>query len=311
MTMIKKYAASILCSALSLALLLTVSSSCRTGNKKDADPFIKEENAWRAERDVWMKAPTSWLTIAGLFWLEEGDNAFGTAEGNAVRLPEGSALPAAGKFVFSNGRAEVIAADGAVLTSAGKKVTRMDLKDDTTGKPDILALNELRMWIIRRGNRYAVRLRDLNALPYKNYKGLDFFPPDPAFRIKAEFDPYAEPKKVTVPTAVGTEAEMDARGIVKFRIHGENCELEAFDGGKAKLFFIFRDGTSGEETYGASRFMSADILPDGTVDMNFNRAYNPPCAYTAYATCPLPPSKNVLRIRIEAGEKAYPGSAHH
>ncbi|MBW1679533.1 MAG: DUF1684 domain-containing protein, partial [Deltaproteobacteria bacterium] len=144
----------------------------------------------------------------------------------------------------------------------------------------------------------------------KNYKELDFFLPDPAYRMEAEFVPYSEPKKVTVATAVGTEVDLDAKGIVKFQIHGLDYELEAFEGGKDGLFFIFRDETSGKETYGASRFMAADILANGKVDLNFNRAYNPPCAYTAFATCPLPPDKNVLSVRIEAGEKNYPGAQH-
>ncbi len=293
-----------------LSLLLAGATACKKPEEAATDTFIQDETAWRAERDQQMKAPESWLSIAGLFWLEEGENTFGTAEANAIKLPEGSAPAFAGKFVFSGGKTEVVSTEGVILTSDGEEVKHMALKNDLTGKPDIIALNDLRLWVILRGDRYAIRLRDLNAPAYKNYRELDFFPPDPAYRMEAEFAPYSGPKKVTIATAVGTVVDLDAKGIVKFRIRDRECELEAFESGKDQLFFIFRDGTSGKETYGASRFMAADILAPGKIDLNFNRAYNPPCAYTDFATCPLSPAKNVLSVRIEAGEKNYPG-VHH
>lgn len=274
--------------------------------------FIKEELAWRTDRDNQMRASTSWLTIAGLFWLEEGDNSFGTASENKIKLPSSSAPPYAGIFNLNKGKITVVANKDTELKVGGKKIKEMLLKGDNSGKPDIVELNDFRMWVIKRGNRYAIRLRDLNNPAYKDYMGLDFFPPSKKYKIEASFFPYASAKKVSISTVIGTKIEMISPGYVKFTLEGQEHRLEAFGGAaqNKKLFFIFKDETNGKETYEASRFMVADILENGKVNLNFNRAYNPPCAYTPYATCPLPPAQNYLKVRIEAGEKKYPGEHH-
>jgi len=278
--------------------------------KNDDKSFIKKELAWRENRDKRMRLQTSWLNVAGLFWLVEGENSFGTNPLNKIKLPQGSAPSSAGKFIFYKGKITVVANQGVELKAQDKPITQKILKGDDSGRPDIIALNDLRMWVIKRGDQYAIRLRDLNALAYKNYKGLDFFPPSKKYKIIADFVPYPDPKKVTLDTIIGTETEMTSPGYVKFFIDGQEYSLEAFSGGSKSLFFIFKDETNGKETYEASRFMVSDVLDNGKVDLNFNRAYNPPCAYTPYATCPLPPPQNYLKVRIEAGEKKYPGSHH-
>lgn len=276
--------------------------------------FLKEEIKWREERDKQMRSSKSWLSIAGLFWLEKGENSFGIDASNKIKLPECSAPPVAGKFIFKEGKIKVVAHEGVLLTMKGKEIKQMVLRGDEVypEEPDVVELNDLRMWVIKRGERSAIRLRDLNAAAYKDYKGLDFFPPSKKFKIEAIFVPFPSPKTFTVATVIGTETEMKSPGYVTFKMDGKEYRLDAFsaDPENKKLFFIFKDETNGNETYGAGRFMVSDFLENGKADLNFNRAYNPPCAYTPYATCPLAPEQNWLKIHIEAGEKKYTG-AHH
>ncbi|MFC2157151.1 DUF1684 domain-containing protein [Acidobacteriota bacterium] len=293
-------------------ILLLCGACGRPGIEKGSEEFIREELEWRSLRDQEMKEPASWLTIAGLFWLEEGESSFGTANSSAIQLPENSSPLTVGKFVRNQDEIKVMTKVDGLIKFNGQFITERVLKSDVSGQPDIIEINDLRLWIIKRAERFAVRLRDLNTPRFKNYTGLDFFPPDPRFKIEADFIAYPDPKTITVATMVGTESDMIAPGYLQFEIDGKHFELEAFEVGSdlKRFFIIFRDGTSGEETYGASRFMTVSKLENGKVDLNFNRAHNPPCAYTPYATCPLPPDKNELEIRITAGEKNYPGSSH-
>ena len=272
--------------------------------------FIKDEMAWREQRDQQMRSPTSWLTIAGLFWLEEGENSFGTALKNTIQLPPGSAPPSAGKFILKSGKTTIIANTEVSIQVNGQKIEKMIMRGDDAGDPDIVALNDLRMWVIKRGSRLAIRLRDLNNPAYKNYKGLDYFPPSTKFKILADFVPYPSIKRFTVPTEIGTEVDMFSPGYIKFLINGQLFHLVAFQESTddETLFIIFKDETNGKETYETSRFLRCRFLEKGIVDLNFNRAHNPPCAYTPYATCPLSPPQNWLKVRIEAGEKKYPQS---
>lgn len=301
--------------ALFLSLVLASSMTLlpwQSTGKDEDENFLKEEMAWRTKRDRQMRASTSWLTIAGLFWLNEGENTFGTAPDNKIKLPPGSAPAHAGTFVLEKNRVRVVSSKEAELKVRGQDIKEMVIKGDDSGRPDIVELKDLRMWVIKRGDRYAIRLRDLSSRAYKDYTGLEYFPPSKKFKIQADFIPYSPPKRVTVPTIIGTETEMTSPGYVLFKLGGKSYRLEAFQGNpeNTRFFFIFKDETNGKETYEASRFMVADLLENGKVDLNFNRAYNPPCAYTPYATCPLPPPENYLNVRIEAGEKKYPGGHH-
>lgn len=278
--------------------------------------FLKEEMKWRKERDKSMRSPTSWLTIAGLFWLDEGENTFGTDKNktNKLVLPSGSAPSFCGKFILGEGKVKVIAAKGTGIKIEGKEIDEKILTSDNQGNPDVLELNDLRMWVIKRGERYGIRMRDYNAPAYKEYKGLEFFPPSEKFRIKGNFVPYDKEKIIEITTVAGTKAEMISPGSILFFMDGKEYRLEAFkaDEQNTKLFIVFKDLTNGEMTYEKGRFMTVDVLENGKVDLNFNRATNPPCNYTPYATCPVPPQKaNWLNVRIEAGEKTYAGTPHH
>ena len=238
-------------------------------------------------------------------------NTFGTDHDNRLQLPEGSAPKFAGKYIVKDGEVTVVSSSKAILKNEEKVIQKMVLKSDRTGKADIVELNDLRMWVIERGDRLAIRMRDFNTPRFTNYTGLNFYPPNQKFQIKGEFVPYSPPKTITVGTVIGTESNMVSPGYVKFKIGRKEYKLDGFGTGPEpkSLFFVIKDKTSGEETYGASRFMGAEVFVDGSVDLNFNRAYNPPCAYTPYATCPLPPPQNILPVKIEAGEKNY-GQGH-
>jgi len=292
-----------------VGFFLMANGSCsKTTSAKKNEDFDKQEMKWREERDKSMRSPTSWLTIAGLFWLDEGENTFGTDKTNKLVLPSGSAPSFCGKFILEEGKVKVIAAEGAGIMINGEEIDEKILTSDNQGNPDVLELNDLRMWIIKRGERYGIRMRDPNAQAYKEYKGLEFFPPSEKFRIKGNFVPYDKEKAIEITTVAGTMAEMISPGSVLFALDGKEYRLEAFKENEenTKLFIVFKDLTNGEETFAKGRFLTADVLDNGKVDLNFNRAVNPPCNYTPFATCPVPPHKaNWLNVHIEAGEKAY------
>lgn len=275
---------------------------------KTADKWLAEEAAWRAGRDREMRSEESWLTISGLFWLDEGENTFGASSSNRIELPPGSAPLLCGKFIKKGARITVEAVPGVALFCGGKQVVRMELRAGDSTSPDTLALGDLRMWIIRRDDRYAVRLRDLNAPAFKNYLGLEYFPPSETFRVEAVFAPYSAPKNITVEAKIVKRSELISPGTLKFFWDGREYEFIAFDDEERGTYFlVFGDETNGAGTYDGGRFLDFKVEPSNKVVLNFNRAYNPPCAFTDYATCPLPPPQNRFAFRIESGEKKYNG----
>jgi len=291
------------------AVSLTPTAGCRGPAPKPADEaFIRAEKQWRAERLARLTAKDGWLTLVGLQWLQPGENTFGSDPANHVVLP--GVAPHLGSFVLSaEGRVTLRALPGADLTLDGRPVTKKVLRSDADGKPDVLHVGRLRCYVIRRGNRFAIRIKDPQSPVRTHFKGLDDYPIDPSYRVEATFEPFAKPEKVAVPTGVGISEEMEAPGLVHFTLAGRKLSLKPLveSPGDTELFFIFRDATSGKETYGAGRFLYAKAPQNGRLVLDFNRAYNPPCAFTPYATCPLPPEGNDLPLPIHAGEKAYRG----
>jgi hypothetical protein len=274
--------------------------------QNNIEKWPAEEAAWRAGRDQEMRSEESWLTIAGLFWLDEGENTFGASSSNLIELPPGSAPSLGGKFIRKGAKITVEAAPGVALFCGGKQVARMEIRAGDSTSPDTLALGDFRMWAIRRGDRYAVRLRDLNAPAFKGYTGLDYFPPSAAFRIEAGFVPYSAPKSVKVEAKIVKRSELVSPGTVKFSLEGREYEFIAFDDEERRTYFlVFGDDTNGEETYDGGRFLDFKVDTGNQTVLNFNRAYNPPCAFTDFATCPLPPALNRFPFRLEAGEKKY------
>jgi uncharacterized protein len=255
------------------------------------EDFAAEWRSWQTRRLTTLKKPYGWLALTGLHWLKPGTN----------RIP---GLP--GAFELKDGEVTLVAApeDGYVL--AGKPVTRRLLASDASETPDRLAIGSRAAMVISRSGRVALRVWDSESPVRKGFTGIDAFPPDPRWRITARWEAYPQPRPVEVPSVIGMPTHELAPGRAWFKVDGKELSLEPTLDGDS-LFFVFKDRTAPKETYGAGRFLDAPPPRKGTVVLDFNRAYNPPCAFTSFATCPLPLPENVLPVRIEAGEKTWGG----
>ena len=281
----------------------TASAQAVGGAAGAPDSYRREIEAFHRHREEQLTSDGGWLSVAGLFWLKPGANRFGANRSNDVVLPP-SAPAHAGTFWLEAGAVRVEAAPGVPLTLAGQAVTKHALRSDTGGAdPDVLSLGSLTLQIIERGGRLAIRLKDKERAERKHFKGLVWYPVNPAYRIVARFVPRDRPTTITVPSIIGTAEAMPSPGSAVFELGGRSVRLDpVVEAGDNRLFFIFRDATAGKTTYGAGRFLYADPPKDGRVILDFNQAVSPPCAVTPYATCPLPPQQNHLPIAIEAGE---------
>jgi uncharacterized protein (DUF1684 family) len=269
--------------------------------------YQKSIEKHRAERLAELRAPDGWLAVAGLFWLKDGANSAGSDASSVVRLP--SRAPARlGSFELQQGNVRFVAGPDAKVTAQGQAVSEF-VFDPQKAQKSAIASSDLVMFIIKRGDRYGVRLLDPQSSARTNFKGLTYFPLRRAYRFDAKFVPYDTPKKVPVPNVLGQTVEMESPGYVTFALQGRELRLEpVYETSKHEdLFFIFSDLTSRRETYPAGRFLHAPLPKNGHVDLDFNKAYNPPCAFTAFATCPLPTKSNQLQVRIEAGELRVAG----
>jgi uncharacterized protein len=275
-----------------------------------ADPYVAEIEKWRAEREARLRAADGWLTVAGLFWLEEGENTIGTSERDLIRLPAGAPVRF-GVVRFGGGKARLEVQAGVDARLDGKSVQAAELRSDaeTNGEPDTVIWRDLSFFVIKRGDRHGIRLRDKNSEFRRNFQGLDWYPVQLEWRIIANFVSYPQPRKVVFDSMSGDKQEEISPGYAVFKINGREHRLEP-TGPKDNLFFVFRDKTAGKFTYPAARFLYSKVEPDGTVVLDFNKAYNPPCAFTPYATCPLPTPGNRLPFDIPAGELKYKGGVH-
>jgi hypothetical protein len=280
------------------------------------DAYRREIETWRADRLARLRGDGGWLTLAGLYWLKPGINRFGADRSNDLVLPA-RAPPRAGTFRLEAGRVTVEALPGAPLMLAGKPITRAELRSDAAGAPDVVSLGDLTMQVIARGDRLGIRVKDPRSPARQGFKGLSWFPVRPQYRVNARFVAHAAPVSIAVPTVIGTTETMPSPGSALFELAGKSVRLDpVLEPGETQLFFIFRDATSGRSTYGGGRFLYADPPrnpgKDGRIVLDFNKAYSPPCAFTPYATCPLPPSQNRLPIAVEAGEMHdSAGAGHH
>jgi uncharacterized protein (DUF1684 family) len=255
-----------------------------------ADPnYSRDVEQFRAKREAQLIQDYGWLTVVGLFRLKEGDNRVGSGEPNEVALP--APVPAhVGKITFSKGQA--------IYYATGRPGTL--LKPDR----DIITIGTVKFFVIQRGEEFFVRAKDSNSELRRNFSGLKWFPIDPSWRITGTFTPYPAPKTIQFDSQNGVKQAMQSPGFVTFMKDGTEYRLEPVLEGR-ELFFIFRDATSNKSTYGAARFLYAEPAKNGTVILDFNEAINPPCAFTAFATCPLPPPQNRLTLAVTAGEKKY------
>jgi uncharacterized protein (DUF1684 family) len=279
----------------------------------DDTAWRKEVEAFRKERVEDLKKEDGWFTLVGLSWLDEGENRFGSDPEGKVVLPEGKSPKMAGVLVRKGDKVSVRVEPGVKLTSGGEPLapgTARDLVSDAAGEPTVLEMGTVSFFIIQRGDMVGVRVKDKKSAALAAFHGLDTYPIQPAWRVEARFEPYDPPKTIRIPNILGQVTDSPAPGAVVFDWQGKTYSLDALGDPKEGLSLIFADQTNGKDTYGAGRFLETGPVKDGKVVVDFNLAYNPPCAFTAFATCPLPPAQNRLALRVEAGEKKYAGSAH-
>lgn len=291
---------------------LQTASATSTPNDSNA-PWRTSLLAWRAQRERELDAPDGWLTLIGLEWLKAGVNSVGAAADCQIKLqapaPDHLALiTVSGKVVQllspPGGFPPGVTLDGAPAREGPITVS------DT--KPSAIAWQGLSLVVLDRGGRFALRIKDAGSPTRTAFKGLRWYDPDPRYRVEAQWIPFAQPMVEKIPTVIGTTLDMPSPGVASFTLDGKSYRLQpVLEGGESgKLFFILRDQTSQTTTYGAGRFLHTG-LPDhglgkpGQLVLDFNELYNPPCAYTPYATCPLPPEQNRLAVEIPAGEQRY------
>jgi uncharacterized protein (DUF1684 family) len=301
-----------------VALLLTVSCAGiphlaaaaappAAAARPDPAAYQKKIAAWRQERVADLKKEDSWLTLVGLYWLHTGANRFGSNPANHIILP-GKAPAYAGSLILAGKTVKLTAQPGVALLADGKPApSGMVLKSDVTGKPTVVQLGSLSFYVIQREEKLGVRIKDKQSPLLTSFKGLDNYPLSPDWRVVARFEP-AKDRKIAIANVLGQVADQKSPGSVVFERGGKTYRLDALEGGEhGELFLIFGDQTNGKETYGAGRFLETEAPQGGKVVVDFNTAYNPPCAFTAFATCPLPPQQNKLAVKVEAGEKKFAG----
>ena len=276
------------------------------GQERDRNMVVTtyeaEIEAWRAHMSESLRSETGWLTLVGLYWLHEGANTVGSDPSADVLLPENTPK-GLGTIEFRDNTATLhVNTDISVLVDS-ESVTTAVLRDD--GDPrgaSRVEIGAILFTVIQRGDQYGVRVRDRNHPARQRFTGRIWYPIDPNYRVRAIYIQHPEPRTLQIMSVAGVITPITNPGYVEFALNGQHIRLEAFNEGGDDLWFVFRDANP--QVYRASRFMYAPITPDGSAILDFNKAYNPPCAFTAYATCPLPLKENILSISIEAGEKA-------
>lgn len=291
-----------------IIFLISVLGCNQVKEKGDAS-YITSIHQWHQQREQRLKKENGWLNLVGLYWLTEGDNTFGSDKSNKIIFPD-KAPAFIGTISLHNGQAIIKINKDINVTSNGKPVAELNMVSDSAENVTVLSLGSLRWVFITRSGKYGIRLRDVEVPLVKDFKGIDTFPVNDDWRVNAHFVPYNPPKVVSINTIIGTVEKDTVQGALEFEIAGKKYTLDPVTEGN-EFFIIFADKTNGIETYGAGRFLYAS-KPDSAelVVVDFNKAYNPPCAFTKFATCPLPPKQNYLQLEVTAGEKTY-GEGHH
>jgi hypothetical protein len=250
-------------------------------------------------------AEDGWLSLIGRDWLSPGENTLGSAPGSTVLLPAWAAPAKAGLFLLEGTTVRFRPFPGSGLLLNGQPAVEAVLKSDADGQPDLLKAGRVTFYVIRRGARLGIRIKDAEAPTRKAFHGVPRYPVDPAWRVEADFIPYVPAQTRAIATVLGTSEPMTTPGLLRFKVGGREVTLEPMveDPEHPELFLIFKDTTSTQGTYPAGRFLYAAMPKNGKVVLDFNRAINPPCAFSNFATCPLPPKQNQLEIAITAGEK--------
>lgn len=272
--------------------------------------YSKQIDAWRAQRVERLKAPDGWLSLIGLHWLKDGKNTVGSAKDNDVVLAKGPAH--VGTITLTGGVAAIDLNAKAGATIDGKPAKSARLLDDSNDKPTTVGFGTVSFYVVDRNGKKGLRVKDSDADARRHFTHIDNFKTDPSWRIEAKWVAFNPPHSLETPNVLGQTDKFPVPGKAVFTRDGKTFELLPVIEvpGDKELFLIFADRTSGKETYGAARFLYAEMPKDGKIVLDFNKAYNPPCAFTPYATCPLAPAENRLDLAVTAGEKKY-ANGHH
>jgi uncharacterized protein (DUF1684 family) len=284
---------------------LAIATGIAVADAGDA-AYRKQIEDWRRHRVERLTGPTGWLSLVGLDWLKEGKNTLGSAPDNSIVLAQWPAH--LGTITLENGKATIaVDASATDVTIDGAKQQAAALLDDTTPKPTVVANATVMFYVVKRGDRWALRVKDSEAKTRKEFVGIDYFDIDPSWRIEAKWEAYDPPREVEEPNILGDIDKVVVPGAAVFERNGKTYRVEPVieTPGDIELYLVFGDRTNGKETYGAARFVYSEPPKDGKIVIDFNKAYNPPCAFTPYATCGLPTPQNRLDLRVTAGEKKY------
>lgn len=267
-----------------------------------SDTYQKDTLEWRNVMDAALREEDSWLALAGLFWLEPGHNSFGTDASNDIVLPNASAPECIGHFELLDGTVKLTVNVDAEVKVDDEVIKEAVLQPDMSGSPNVVTIGHLTMVVVERGDMYGIRLWDNSRAERKTFEGRHWYPIQKEYRIEGKYHRYDSPEAFTIHTTIGNDVEQQALGYVSFALDGNECKLLAFESYNSRLSLFFKDLTSGKQTYPSGRFLVADQPEGDALVVDFNRAYSPPCAFTDYATCPLPPVQNHLKVSVEAGE---------
>ena len=282
------------------AVALTVAAAAA------ADPaHVKEVEAWRAKHEADYRR--DWVSIDGLFFLKPGENRAGSARTNSIVL-SAAVPPSIGSFFLTNGKVRFEPHAGVAISRKDQPVTApLDLIPDSGKEPaDELVVNGVRIVVHGSGDRLAIRVRDANGAMARAFLGFTWFPIDEGYRVTGRFIKDPAPREVKIPNTLGDLDTYTTEGVVEFSLNGQTLRMRPMTTRPKRFYFVFKDASSGHETYAAARFLYSDLRDDGTTVLDFNEAYNPPCAFNPYTTCPIPPKENRLKVKILAGEQAYP-----
>jgi uncharacterized protein (DUF1684 family) len=286
--------------------LAVLAAAIATAPATAADPAAHRDEVmqWREARAARLAAPEGWLSLVGLHWIEPGTHRIGSGKDNDLVLAVGPAQ--LGTLVLADGKVTLSLAEGAEAKIGDGGAREGVLAPDSSGAPTVVRLGEASFSVIERGGRFGLRVRDPQAKTRTTFAGIEQFAIDPAWRFEARFEPHPPGRTIDIVNVLDMLEPMKNPGVVVFEKDGKQHRLEALDDtGDGQLFLIFADRTNGRTTYGPGRFLYAPPPIDGKTVVDFNRAYNPPCAFTPYSTCPLPPPENRLDLVVEAGEKKY------
>jgi len=288
------------------AVMLTNVNAIAVGND---DAWRKEITDWRTARLERLKSPYGWPSLIGLEWLKEGVNKVGSASDNDIVIAKAPAH--LGTVTLQSGKATIALDAKADATIDGEKKATAPLVDDSQPKPTQIGFGTVRFYLIQRGDKTGLRIKDSDAATRQKMvaQGVENFEADPSWRFEAKWEAYNPPHEVEGDNIIGQTEKYQIMGKAVFTRDGKTFSVEPMleNPGDTELFLVFADRTSGKETYGAARFVYTPMPKDGKVVLDFNKAYNPPCAFTPYATCPLPTPENRLNLRVTAGEKKWKG----